>query len=40
MIPAAFEYRALRGRGKGGAWTHLDLVGAGTLVSVLIYVVL
>jgi hypothetical protein len=24
----------------GGAWSHLGLVGAGTLVSVLIYVVL
>ena len=40
MAFAAFEYRALRGRGAGGAWTHLGLVGAGTLVSVLIYVVL
>ena len=40
MAFAAFEYRALRGRGAGGAWSHLGLVGAGTLVSVLIYVVL
>ena len=40
MAFAAFEYRALRWRGAGGAWTHLGLVGAGTLVSVLIYVVL
>jgi DMSO/TMAO reductase YedYZ heme-binding membrane subunit len=40
MAFAAFEYRALRGRGSGGAWTHLGLVGAGTLASVLIYAVL
>lgn len=40
MVFAAFEYRALRGRGKGGARTHLGLVGAGTLVSALIYAVL
>jgi len=40
MVFAAFEYRALRGRGTGGARTHLALVGAGTLVSALIYVVL
>jgi DMSO/TMAO reductase YedYZ heme-binding membrane subunit len=40
MAFAAFEYRALRARGAGGAWTHLGLVGAGTLVSVLIYAVL
>ena len=40
MAFAAFEYRALRGRSLGGAWSHLGLVGAGTLVSVLIYVVL
>jgi hypothetical protein len=40
MAFAAFEYRALRGRSIGGAWSHLGLVGAGTLVSVLIYVVL
>jgi DMSO/TMAO reductase YedYZ heme-binding membrane subunit len=40
IIFAAFEYRALRARGAGGAGTHLGLVGAGTLVSVLIYVVL
>jgi hypothetical protein len=37
---AAFEYRALRGRGLGGAGAHLGLVGAGTFVSVLIYAVL
>ena len=40
MAFAAFEYRALRGRGSGGARAHLVLVGAGTLASVLIYVVL
>jgi DMSO/TMAO reductase YedYZ heme-binding membrane subunit len=45
MAFAAFEYRALRGRtlrgrSMGGMWSHLGLVGAGTLVSVLIYVVL
>jgi DMSO/TMAO reductase YedYZ heme-binding membrane subunit len=40
IIFAAYEYRALRGRSMGGAWSHLGLVGAGTLVSVLIYVVL
>ena len=40
MAFAVFEYRAQRGRGTGGARTHLNLVGAGTLVSVLIYVVL
>ena len=40
MAFAAFEYRALRGRGAGGAGTHLGLVGAGTLASVLIYAVL
>ena len=44
MAFAAFEYRALRGRtlrgrSMGGMWSHLGLVGAGTLVSVLIYVV-
>ncbi len=40
MAFAAFEYRALRGRGAGGARTHLALVGAGTLASALIYAVL
>jgi DMSO/TMAO reductase YedYZ heme-binding membrane subunit len=40
MVYAAFEYRALRRRGAGGARTHLVLVGAGTLASALIYVVL
>ncbi|MBA3953249.1 MAG: hypothetical protein H0X57_15395 [Rubrobacter sp.] len=40
MAFAAFEYRALRMRGTGGARTHLVLVGAGTLASALIYVVL
>lgn len=39
MAFAALEYRASRERGSG-ARTHLALVGAGTLVSVLIYVVL
>ena len=39
MAFAALEYRASRERGTGGAPTHLTLVGAGTLVSVLIYVV-
>ena len=39
MAFAALEYRASRERGTGGASTHLTLVGAGTLVSVLIYVV-
>ena len=39
MAFAAFEYRALRGRSMAGTWSHLGLVGAGTLVSVLIYVV-
>ncbi len=37
MAFAALEYRAQRGQGAG---THLALVGAGTLVSVLIYAVL
>jgi hypothetical protein len=40
MAFAAFEYRALRAHGAGGAGTHLVLVGAGTLASALIYVVL
>ena len=40
MAFAAFEYRALRARGAGGAGAHLGLVGAGTFVSVLIYAVL
>lgn len=40
MVYAAFEYRALRKRGASGARTHLVLVGAGTLVSALIYVAL
>ena len=40
MAFAAFEYRALRARGLGGAGAHLGLVGAGTFVSVLIYAVL
>ena len=40
MAFAAFEYRAQRGRGTGGAGTHLALVGAGTLASVLIYAVI
>ena len=40
MVFAAFEYRALRKRGAGGARTHLVLVGAGTLVSALIYLLL
>ena len=39
MAFAALEYRASRERGTGRAPTHLTLVGAGTLVSVLIYVV-
>jgi len=40
MAFAAFEYRAQRGHGTGGARTHLTLEGAGTLVSALIYAVL
>ena len=40
MAFAVFEYRALRRRGTGGARTHLVPVGAGTLASALIYVVL
>ena len=39
MAFAALEYRALRERASAGAGTHLALVGAGTLVSALIYVV-
>jgi hypothetical protein len=39
MAFAVFEYRASSERGAGGARAHLDLVGAGTLLSVLIYVV-
>lgn len=40
MAFAALEYRASRGRGTGAARSHVALVGAGTLVSVLIYVAL
>ncbi len=40
MAFAAIEYRALRRRAAAGARTHLALVGAGTLVSALIYAVL
>ena len=40
MAYAAFEYRALRRHGAGGARTYLVLVGTGTLAAVLIYVVL
>ena len=40
MAFAALEYRALRERASAGAGTHLAFVGAGTLVSALIYAVL
>jgi len=40
MAFTALEYRASRSRGAGGARSHLALVGAGTLVSALIYLVL
>jgi len=39
MVFTWFEYRALRGRGVPGARTHLTLIGAGTLVAALVYIV-
>ena len=39
MVFAGFEYRALRGSGARIGRTHLTLIGAGTLVAALIYVV-
>ena len=40
IVFTGFEYRALRERGAPGARAHLTLIGTGTLVAVLVYVVL
>ncbi len=39
MVFAGFEYRVLRGRGARIGRTHLILIGAGTFVAALTYVV-